>query len=361
MQEKAMFNPDTRPRALTLVIPWESQGGPASPRLPTKSDKTPAEASRDSYDESMTKEPKQHHYKMPEVNLGSSIVTAMPVTENTGGALDTVSKGETVVPVPGSDVTEVSLHHPHEEPSAVKDDETLSPGDLAVKLRDTAVFDRAPPGATVLHGQKDREDERAAAPAGSADDTGHTVGDKVRSDFVTEKVGMVDKELTAADMYATSESGPAPVSTFYKGQGGDDACDICACNPCQCDKYTHARNYPLELTPPETKRAGKPAIHHPHRGVTGENAHEAHDYRGHAKQVSEQHARVGARVGDFEGNVPKGKGEWSDVDPSNIGSVAKGTHAGGAVIMEGNSDDRQGIGRKAGGVKGGRTEFTTLG
>lgn len=33
------------------------------------------------------------------------------------------------------------------------------------------------------------------------------------------------------------------------------------------------------------KRGGRPAIHSPHRNVTGTNAHAAHDYRSHAKQV----------------------------------------------------------------------------
>jgi hypothetical protein len=44
-------------------------------------------------------------------------------------------------------------------------------------------------------------------------------------------------------------------------------------------------NAPFELTPQETKRGGKPAIHHPHKRETGQNAHEARDYRGHAMQV----------------------------------------------------------------------------
>jgi hypothetical protein len=39
------------------------------------------------------------------------------------------------------------------------------------------------------------------------------------------------------------------------------------------------------MTPQETKRSGKPAIHSKHREVTGKNAHAANDYQGHAKQV----------------------------------------------------------------------------
>lgn len=42
------------------------------------------------------------------------------------------------------------------------------------------------------------------------------------------------------------------------------------------------------MTPAETKRSGKPAIHSKHREVTGRNTHDAHDYRGHAKQVTGQ-------------------------------------------------------------------------
>jgi hypothetical protein len=41
----------------------------------------------------------------------------------------------------------------------------------------------------------------------------------------------------------------------------------------------------LQMTAPETKRGGKPAIHSKHREVTGQNAHDAKDYRAHAKQV----------------------------------------------------------------------------
>jgi hypothetical protein len=54
-------------------------------------------------------------------------------------------------------------------------------------------------------------------------------------------------------------------------------------SPCCCSD-AHCR-HPPQLTAPEQKRGGKPAIHSKHREVTGKNAHAARDYRGHAAQV----------------------------------------------------------------------------
>ncbi|KAF8072426.1 hypothetical protein HT031_000085 [Scenedesmus sp. PABB004] len=71
---------------------------------------------------------------MPAVNLGSSIVTTMPVLVNQGGAMDTVSQGETVTRVPGStDVRHLTglVDAPGGAPPSAEE--------LARRLRDTAV------------------------------------------------------------------------------------------------------------------------------------------------------------------------------------------------------------------------------
>ncbi|KAF6253553.1 hypothetical protein COO60DRAFT_1463124 [Scenedesmus sp. NREL 46B-D3] len=278
------------------------------------------------------RDPEGPAMQMPAVNMGSSVVTAMPVMVNQGGAMDTVSKGETVVRVPGStETTHLSGFAsspggqlPGSEELADRLRGTVLPG-LRLdcnKQGGCASARCGPPGAKVLHGQKMREneakfDERAMAPAkgraaGGSDGgtagggggvtgtqgtraaaTGAPAGDdehclqqakRGRADFTKNKVGMEYEERTAAGSYVDAEHGE-PISSMK--QAGVESCDLCSCAPCQCDKMRKTggpSNAPYEMTPAETKRGGKPAIHSKHRDVTGKNAHDAHDYRGHAKQ-----------------------------------------------------------------------------
>eukprot|EP00879_Flechtneria_rotunda_P005736 GHRR01006037.1.p1 GENE.GHRR01006037.1~~GHRR01006037.1.p1 ORF type:complete len:369 (+),score=107.62 GHRR01006037.1:2510-3616(+) len=346
------------------------------PLLPHHTDKTPAEQSVDEVNPALYGDP-HAHYKMPAVNMGSSIVTAMPTMVNEGGALDTVSKGETVVRVPGS----AEVHHL----TGIKQhpgDNLPSGEELAHKLRDTAVHDMAPPGATVLAGQKAAEneaafDERALPPGAAADspagDEEHALargqhGDKVRADFVMHKVGMVNEELTAADMYPRADDSKVePISSVK--QPGVPKCEMCACAPCQCGqmrKTGGTSNDPFELTYPEQKRGGRPHIHSHHREVTGKNAHEARDYRGHAKQGQIEHAHIGAKLGDYQGNVSEGIGDPNDPKYQHLGPPHPrgATHTGGAPIeFPGEPGRRQVSDAVAGGPMrhGAKTNIHTLG
>jgi hypothetical protein len=324
---------------------------------------------------------------MPAVNMGSSIVTAMPVMTNQGGALDTASKGETVVLVPGSSDTQ------HLTGITSKAGDGLpSSEQLANKLKDTAVHDQAPPGAKILAGTKPRENEAAfddravkastgtAAAAGDgqqgvrggagapAGDDEHLLaiglkGEKYRPDFTQSKVGMEFEERSAADRYVDSESRTEPISSLK--QPGAELCELCACAPCQCGKVGHMKNMAYEMTAPEMKRAGKPNIHHPRREITGRNAHDAHDYQGHAAQISEDHARIGARVGDYQGDVPEGVGDFSDPKYHQLPYTKHhgATHTGGSPIEFGGPGQRHVSDQAVGGpIHGGsKTTFTTMG
>lgn len=376
MQEKRMFNPDRHPVELDIALPAKLI---SKAKSPISADKTPAQQSVSEFNSDLYGDPTRAH-KMPAVNMGSSIVTAMPVMMTEGGVVDTVSQGETVVKVPGSSDT-VHLSGLTGGPGQ----ELPSSEELADKLRDTAVHDTPPPGAKVLAGTKAHENEMkyddravqptaaaaatAGAPAGEDEHllmaTGQK-GEKVRTDFTMNKVGMEYQELTAGDLYVDSESKTEPISSLK--QPGADLCDLCACGPCQCDKMKHSGgggNNPYELTPAETKRSGKPAIHHPHREVTGKNAHEAHDYRGHAKQVREDHARIGNKLGDYEGDVPEGVGDVDDEKYQQLPYTKHvgATHTGGRPLEFGGPGKRHVSDQAVGGpIKGGsKTTFTTMG
>jgi hypothetical protein len=308
--------------------------------------------------------------------MGSSIVTAMPVMTNQGGVLDTVSKGETVVLVPGSSDT---THLTGVTGSSQNDDDEGRPSteQLANKLKETVIHDHAPPGAKVLAGTKAREneaafDERAVQPHGvagaPAGDDEHLLatgekGEKVRSDFTHNKVGMEYEELTAADRYIDSESKTEPISSMK--QPGAALCELCACAPCQCGQVAHMKNMAYEMTAPEMKRAGKPNISHPRREITGRNAHDAHDYQGHAAQISEDHARIGARVGDYQGDVPDGVGDPADPKYHQLPYTKHlgATHTGGSPIEFGGPGQRHVSDQAKGGpIHGGsKTTFTTMG
>eukprot|EP00878_Enallax_costatus_P028494 GHUV01030780.1.p1 GENE.GHUV01030780.1~~GHUV01030780.1.p1 ORF type:complete len:219 (+),score=41.13 GHUV01030780.1:181-837(+) len=182
-----------------------------------------------------------------------------------------------------------------------------------------------------------------------------------RADFTMNKVGMEFIERTAADSYVDSEH-REPISSLK--QAGEK-CELCACNPCQCDKVSHMRNLAYEMTPAETKRAGKPNIHNPHREITGRNAHDAHDYGGHASQISEDHARIGAKVGDYQGNVPEGVGDPNDPKYQQLPYTKHhgATHTGGRPLETGGPGQRHVSDAAAGGpIHGGsKTTFTTMG
>eukprot|EP00882_Tetradesmus_deserticola_P003457 GHRQ01003656.1.p1 GENE.GHRQ01003656.1~~GHRQ01003656.1.p1 ORF type:complete len:369 (+),score=164.73 GHRQ01003656.1:237-1343(+) len=284
MQEKRLFNPDRHPVELDIDMPRELAAKGTQPANPTLSSKTPAEQSAVEFNPALYGDPSVAH-KMPPVNMGSSIVTAMPVMVNQGGAIDTVSKGETVVQVPGSDDTT------HLSGFASSPDGQLPSNEqLAAQLRDTVVHDAAPPGAKVLHGQKAREneakfDERAAVPAkglaaggsdggtagGGSGVTGMeryraaaaagapageeeqhqfaagTKGEKIKADFTKNKVGMEYEELTAAARYVDAQHGE-PISSMK--QPGVDSCELCGCAPCQCSKMRKTggpSNAPFEV------------------------------------------------------------------------------------------------------------------
>lgn len=398
MQEKRLLNPDRHPVQLDISLPKELLAKSAKARSPTEQPvgKTPAQQTLSEVNPALYGEP-DSRYKMPEVNMGSSIVTAMPVMENAGGAVDTVSKGETVVAVPGM------VGNKHLTGVGGQSGEKPSAEELADKMKDTVIHDQAPKGATVLFGQKEKQNEAkfddsamkpttgmaagghggeaagggagitgvggeadatpvgggAAAADSPAGDEEHLMqtgarGQKVRADFTQNKVGMAYEELTAADRYVTAESRDNEPISSMKQPG--EKCDLCECNPCQCGKMKHSGgggNNPYELTYPEQKRGGKPAIHTKHREITGQNAHEARDYRGHAAQVSPGHVGIGARVSDYQGNVPEGKGDFSDPEYQErlkgVG-VHGATHTGGDPIEMGGPTG-----------KGSKTTFTTLG
>ncbi|WIA08105.1 hypothetical protein OEZ85_007567 [Tetradesmus obliquus] len=398
MQEKRLLNPDRHPVELDIDMPRELAARGAPLANPTLSSKTPAEQSAVEFNPALFADPATAH-KMPQVNMGSSTVTAMPVMVNQGGSMDTVSKGETVVHVPGSNETK--------HLSGL--DSSANPEELAAKLRDTVVHDAAPPGTKVLHGQKERENEaefderamtpakglaagggdggtigegsgvtgiernRAAAAGAPAGDDEHLLatgekGEKIKADFTKNKVGMEYEERTAAAAYVDSEHGE-PISSMK--QAGVESCVLCACAPCQCGQMRKGGGYgndPFEMTPAETKRSGKPAIHSKHRQVTGRNAHDAHDYRGHAKQVNESHVGIGGKLADFQGNVPDGVGDPTDPAYSKAAqgrpSPHGATHTGGSAIeFPGGPGQRHTSDAVAGGpIKGGsKTTFTTMG
>ncbi len=65
-------------------------------------------------------------------------------------------------------------------------------------------------------------------------------------DFAKEKLGLATRPLDARDAYVTSESRDQgePISSLY---GGDERCELCECNPCQCDKVDASR-VPYEVS-----------------------------------------------------------------------------------------------------------------
>ncbi|KAI8464253.1 MAG: hypothetical protein J3K34DRAFT_121646 [Monoraphidium minutum] len=173
---------------------------------------------------------------------------------------------------------------------------------------------RGPNGpAMVLFGQRERELERqfgADAPGGpEGEEGGAARPQSVKIDYADEKVGMQSRAPRAADAYPVSDSRRVePVSSMK--QAGD-ICDVCECNPCQCDKLRSSYRIPTELTPAETKRSGKPHMAHTAKPVTGVNSHDAHDYRMHAKPRPEDHSGIGGRTADYQGDVPEtGRGSW---------------------------------------------------
>lgn len=61
---------------------------------------------------------------------------------------------------------------------------------------------------------------------------------------MTEKVGLDVKELTPADFYPSADKPIEPISSVKQpGQ----TCDLCACNPCQCDKMVPGTAYEVRL------------------------------------------------------------------------------------------------------------------
>eukprot|EP00882_Tetradesmus_deserticola_P010339 GHRQ01010922.1.p3 GENE.GHRQ01010922.1~~GHRQ01010922.1.p3 ORF type:complete len:194 (+),score=49.42 GHRQ01010922.1:230-811(+) len=81
MQEKRLFNPDRHPVELDIDMPRELAAKGAQLANPTLSSKTPAAQSAVEFNPALYGEPSVAH-KMPAVNMGSSIVTAMPVMVN---------------------------------------------------------------------------------------------------------------------------------------------------------------------------------------------------------------------------------------------------------------------------------------
>ncbi|GBF96371.1 hypothetical protein Rsub_09170 [Raphidocelis subcapitata] len=278
MLEKRMFDPDTRPRDVSVTLPHATPAArkmadKAAARSDPRRGPTPAEAELGERNADMYGE--AQGYEMPQANMGSVVATANPVIFEKGGAVDTPSQGETVVPVAGSAETRRVLDAPG--------------AGLAGRMGRASLRDApANAGGAVLFGQREKEVERdfgggrgaAGAPAGAEGEEGAEAGrgeggaaGSVPVDWADEKVGMERRVPRAADAYpATDSARNEPVSSVK--QPGE-ACDVCACNPCQCDKLRST----YRLSPPETKRSGKPHLHTKAKPVTGVNSHEAHDYR----------------------------------------------------------------------------------
>ncbi|KAF8072425.1 hypothetical protein HT031_000084 [Scenedesmus sp. PABB004] len=347
LTEKRLFNPDRHPVELDVALPKELINKlPKSPLSPAHADKTPAQTSAGEFSDSLI--------QPSPPTAGRSAAVARRRARAQGGAMDTVSQGETVTRVPGStDVRHLTglVESPGGAPPSAEE--------LACRLRDTAVHDLPPPGASVEQGARPFEteatyDEAAAAPArpGAApapagdDDEARALatgarGEKVRSDYVGAgpKVGMEYVERTAAAAYVGSVTGAAappalpgrravpcaaaasaaarrpacagaePISSLKTP--GAALCDLCGCAPCQC--------------------------HHMRRtGGAGNNPYE----------FDPHHVGVGARLADFKGNVPEGHGDAGD--PRDVGAAhaahgAHGaTHAGGAPIEMGGPGKRHG-------------------
>jgi hypothetical protein len=90
-------------------------------------------------------------------------------------------------------------------------------------------------------------------------------------------------------------------------------CDVCELADCACGKVSARRGIAFELTPAETKRAGKPHLpHKPHRAIApvgGRRPPNKDDYRAHHRPPHRDphHASVASRDADFVGDVPQGK------------------------------------------------------
>lgn len=95
-----MFDPDTRPRCVAITL---RRGSATFKKIAAQQDTrrgpTPAEEELGERNPDMYGAP-QRKYVMPGVNMGRTLPTANPVMFQKGGAVDTVSQGETVVPMP---------------------------------------------------------------------------------------------------------------------------------------------------------------------------------------------------------------------------------------------------------------------
>lgn len=322
MLEYKLLGPDRKPRELDIEFPHKRHAPPCATCMhaPCRCDaRPPAIVELGEHNTELLGEPVHKYAHLPSSHMDSSVVTDNPVLVDKGGAMETPSLGETVVRVPGSADTKVAT----DEQEGVGKGQ-LTADELAQRMHGLGVV-----GAhtVVLEGMREKElDEEY----GQAQDEEQEV-EHVSIDFTKEKVGLATRPLDARDAYVTSESRDQgePISSLYSG---DERCELCECNPCQCDKVDASR-VPYEVTKQEQKRMGKPHMKHTAKPVTGKNAHDARDYRMHAKPRSEQHAGVGQRLADYEGNVPMGSGDWKDYTPDKYHKIDKGaSHTGGQEI-----------------------------
>lgn len=229
----------------------------------------------------------------------------------------------------------------------------LGADQVTERMRGTVLRDEAPPGGQVLFGQREKELDRdwADAPSG-VDDAQEASGEpeSVVVDWADEMVGMERRPPRAADHCPVTDSRRnEPISTL-KQEG--EACDVCACNPCQCDKLKSTYRVPTEISAPEMKRSGKP--HHTRaKPVMGVNSQEARDFRMHSKPRPEHKSGIGGRTADFVGNVHnEGTGSWED-EGVQARLRSKGAHHTGGDEIPLNPDTGLGVARGA--LSGGRT------
>lgn len=251
---------------------------------------------------------------MPHGYMVGTVASEMPVLVHKGGAMEAPDGGETVVRVGVRHTSRLQV--PVDEASEEGVRRALQGAHLAEK----------PDGVVVEQGMGDFEREEDFGPSPEEEEE---AVDQVPVDFTEEKVGPATRLLTAADFYPAGDKHVEPYSSVKQQneRPGAGACELCECNPCQCDKLP--KTYPYELSESETKRAGRPQLHHhTKKPVGGENrpgSSGSRDFRLHAKPRSEAHASMASKLGVHgvdKGGPATGAGPtWEEAEKLGIVSL----------------------------------------